>query len=91
MSNKMPTPIYCIDKRRTPTCRRKDCDIVDQPEHWVDVTLCEPYASAPGLLEVVKEAQTYILRAKGFNIRKTEDFCIANHLAQAIKKAGGEL
>lgn len=36
-------PDFVVSSRKTPTCGRDDCDPADQPEHWVDVELSEPY------------------------------------------------
>lgn len=42
------------------------------------------------LVDVLKEAQSYILKQKNFNIRKADDFHIANVLACAISSVTKE-
>lgn len=47
-------PEYQIGDRRTPTCKKADCDVKENPEHWVDITLLPPYSKGPALLAMLK-------------------------------------
>lgn len=43
-----------VSQRFTPTCKEEDCDIKENPEHWVDVELTPEYKLAPELFEELK-------------------------------------
>lgn len=49
-----------LGDRATPTCRDKTCDIAENPTHWIDVELTQPYASAPALLCALKESLNWL-------------------------------
>lgn len=50
-------PPIIIGSRNTPTCGRRDCDIAEQPEHWVDVELTP---IARGAINVLPELEMHL-------------------------------
>lgn len=52
-----PHPKYpvevIVEDRKTPICKDNYCDPSEEPNHWVDIELCEPYKSAPELMVTI--------------------------------------
>lgn len=60
-----PMPEVIISERGVPVCGDMKCDITENPSHWIDVELEEPYKSGPQLLDACKIALQFRLQDHG--------------------------